>query len=296
MSYFSTSLRRPLPQFHSRRSVESLVKSRSQVDLLKRVIDVESVSSLCTISSSIGRIAPAYGRTWEAAAVRFSNSERLSEIMVEWVETIFEHMLFPIRRDGAIPESLNGSGMSSSAGASSLRSRLLDRDGIVSPVGRAIDRSAPKCLRQSGLGRVDILEVAYIMHLLVSKYSRMQNLLSMFAGTNVKPKLNGQAINSPRNMFCTDHFTRTLFDEFFIGVEHLNGKFWLRKLRPRAALGNIGVCQNGEEVIFGHGPLGLTIDLPDGELFNIHLAIGRVLHMSGLGEIISNIPRDEMAT
>ncbi|KAK9242906.1 hypothetical protein V1506DRAFT_463946 [Lipomyces tetrasporus] len=202
-------------------------------------------------------------------------------------------MLFPIRRDGAIPESLSSSRMSSSAGASSLRSRILERDGVVSPVGRAIDRSAPKDLRQSGLGRVDILEVAYIMHLLVSKYSRMQNLLSMFAGTNGKTKLESLTINSPRNMFCTDHFTHTLFDEFVIGVEHLNGKFWLRKLIPRAALGNIGVCQNGEEVIFGHGPLGLTIDLPDGELFNIHLAIGRVLRMSGVGEIISKILREE---
>ncbi|KAK9487414.1 hypothetical protein V1527DRAFT_460494 [Lipomyces starkeyi] len=44
---------------------------------------------------------------------------------------------------------------------------------------------------------------------------------------------------------------------------------------------------------YGTGPRGHEIDLPDGGLFNIHLAIAKVVYTSGAGEVISKILQDE---
>ncbi|KAK9234059.1 hypothetical protein V1525DRAFT_84561 [Lipomyces kononenkoae] len=129
---------------------------------------------------------------------------------------------------------------------------------------------------------------------MLSNYSTMQTLSSMFAGTNVEATLGGKSINSPSNIFCTDHDTHLKFDQFVIGIEYLNDQYWLRKVNPRKARGlRITHCQDGEEVIFGQGPQSRAIDLPDGELFNIHLAIGNVLHASGAGEVINQLLQDE---
>ncbi|KAK9312315.1 hypothetical protein V1524DRAFT_369860, partial [Lipomyces starkeyi] len=170
---------------------------------------------------------------------------------------------------------------------------ILARDGVTSPVGKAIDGSAPKDVIESCPGIVANLEAAHIIPFMVSKHSTMQTLLSMFAGTNMESILRGKNINSSRNIFCTDHDTNLHFDEFVIGIAYVNGQYWLRKLVPEKAWGRMSYCQDGEEVIFGNGPEGHAIDLPDGELFNIHLAIGKVLHASGAGETINKILQDE---
>ncbi|KAK9372016.1 uncharacterized protein V1513DRAFT_453743 [Lipomyces chichibuensis] len=122
----------------------------------------------------------------------------------------------------------------------------------------------------------------------------MRNLLSMFAGINLKSRLVGRSINGPSNIFCTDHFTHTLFDKFIIGVEYVNQQYKLRKVVTRKAVGPfIARAQDGEELLFGRGPEGATMDLPDGELFNIHLSIADVLHASGAGEVIEKVLQDE---
>ncbi|KAK9384193.1 hypothetical protein V1515DRAFT_446902 [Lipomyces mesembrius] len=131
------------------------------------------------------------------------------------------------------------------------------------------------------------------MPFMVAKYSIMQTLLSMFAGTKVNTKLKGNCINNPCNLFCTDHSSHLQFDKFDIGVEYLDERYFLRKLSLNRLPGPIALCQDGEEVFFGNGPHGDTVDWPDGELFNIHYAIGKVLHASGAGEVIDKILRDE---
>ncbi|KAK9371649.1 uncharacterized protein V1513DRAFT_454985 [Lipomyces chichibuensis] len=121
----------------------------------------------------------------------------------------------------------------------------------------------------------------------------MRNLLSMFAGSNLKSRLVGRSINGPSNLFCTDNFTHKLFDKFIIGVEYVNQQYKLRKVVTRKAAGFIARVQDGEALLFGRGPEGATMDLPDGELFNIHLSIANVLHASGAGEVIEKVLQDE---
>ncbi|KAK9429368.1 hypothetical protein V1505DRAFT_374257 [Lipomyces doorenjongii] len=59
---------------------------------------------------------------------------------------------------------------------------------------------------------------------MLSNYPPRQQLLSMFAGTNVEAVLSGKGVSSPSNIFCTDHDTHLLFDELIIGVQYLSGR------------------------------------------------------------------------
>ncbi|KAK9256571.1 hypothetical protein V1507DRAFT_382523, partial [Lipomyces tetrasporus] len=172
---------------------------------------------------------------------------------------------------------------------------ILARDGEISPVGRAVDKSAPRHIRQTAPERLVRLQAAHIMPFKLAKYSAMQSLLSMFAGTSVEAILRDRSMNSPSNIFCTDLITHQSFDLFVIRVEYLNGRYRLRKIVPEDADEGpfMSHCRDGDQFIFGTGPQGNAVDLPDGELFNIHLAIARVLHASGAGEVISNILQDE---
>ncbi|KAK9369448.1 hypothetical protein V1509DRAFT_619451 [Lipomyces kononenkoae] len=218
-------------------------------------------------------------------------------IICEWATNIFEKLLFPIRLYSPIPESLKSSSSSlnsKSSRDSTVKSKIFARDGLISPVGRAIDWSAPQHLRDAAPGRIEKLEAAHIMPFMLSEYSTMLPFLSMFAGTSVEAILRDKGINSPSNIFCTDHSTHFLFDDFIIGIEYMNGRYWLRKIVQERAQGSYIVqCQDGDQVTFGLGPLGNAVDLPDGELFNIHLAIARVLHASGAGEVINKVLQDE---
>ncbi|KAK9237189.1 hypothetical protein V1525DRAFT_450687 [Lipomyces kononenkoae] len=197
------------------------------------------------------------------------------------------------RRGYGIPPSLQSSSRSSSSRDSSIRAQILRRDGLISPVGGAIDPSAPEHLQEAHVERVFKLEAAHIMPFKLSTYSTMQTLLSMFAGTNMKSRVTGKHINGPSNEFCTDNSTHLLFDQFVIGVEYVNEQYILRKVVARKARGFIARSQDGEQLVFGRGPEGSAIDLPDGGLFNIHLAVANVLHASGAREVINKVMQDE---
>ncbi|KAK9319216.1 hypothetical protein V1517DRAFT_333252 [Lipomyces orientalis] len=265
-----------------------------RLNKLSTFLVADDVSSLGDVTCSSGQISPADGITWLDAAVEFSKSQDLVRAMWEWALKVFENLFVPIRRGGPISASLKSSRSSSSSRDSNVRVRILARDGPISPVGRAIDESAPEDFLDSFSDRVEELEAAHIMPLMLSRYSTMQKLLSMFAGTNVEAILKGNNINSSSNLFCTDHGTHLKFDEFIVGIEYLNDRYWLRKVVARKARGAyIAQCQDGEEITFGLGPQGHAIDLPDGELFNIHLAIANVLHASGAGEVINKVLQDE---
>ncbi|KAK9482072.1 hypothetical protein V1527DRAFT_455392 [Lipomyces starkeyi] len=275
-----------------------LIIRNNRVKILSKFFVANDVSSLLDIKSSSGTISPADGATWHCAALRFTQSDGLWTTILYWATNILEDMLIPMKRGGGIPASAH-SGFSSDRSPSSrdshIKPRILARDGVISPVSQAIDESAPLDIMRSNRSRVTRLYAAHIIPFMVSKYTRMQRLLSMFAGsTNLQSKLRGTSINSPSNMFCADDYNHLLFDEFAIGIEKINGKYWLRKLdMERAANGIIGDRADGDEIVFGKGPQGNHIALPDRELLNIHLAIGRVLHASGAGEVISKILRDE---
>ncbi|KAK9318796.1 hypothetical protein V1517DRAFT_377031 [Lipomyces orientalis] len=194
-----------------------LVIRNNRVNLLSEFFVLNDVSSLMDIKSSSGTLPPADGTTWHCQP-----SDSLN---------------------------LMAYGRQYCTGP-----RILARDGVVSPVGQAIDNSAPLAVRppldvrQSNRARVVRLS-----------YNTVHGVQNLRLGLKTLTEGTG----------CAN-----------LAVE-------------RAAYGFIGDRSNGDEIIFGMAPQANHIALPDGELFNIHLAIGRVRHASGAGEVISKIMRDE---
>ncbi|KAK9243428.1 hypothetical protein V1506DRAFT_386437 [Lipomyces tetrasporus] len=167
-------------------------------------------ASLLDVTSSSGRISPANGLTWRRAAFALSQSEGLMRIMWEWATNIFEKLLLPMRLYSQIPESVKSSSSSRKTELSrdsDVKNIILARDGMISPVGRVIDKSAPRHIRQTASERVVRLQAAHIMSFKLAKYSAMQSLLSMFADTSVEAILRDRGINCPSNVFCTDPIT-----------------------------------------------------------------------------------------
>ncbi|KAK9319478.1 hypothetical protein V1517DRAFT_369788 [Lipomyces orientalis] len=158
------------------------------------------------------------------AASELSQSEGLMRIMREWKTNIFEKLLLPMRIYSQIADSVKSSSSSRKSKLcrdSDVKDIILARDGMISPVGRAIDKSAQRHIRQSAPERVVRLQAAHIMPFKLAKYSAMQALLSMFAGTSVEAILRDGGIISP--------------NLFIIGVEYLNGQYRLRKIVPEDA-------------------------------------------------------------
>ncbi|KAK9368156.1 hypothetical protein V1509DRAFT_610053 [Lipomyces kononenkoae] len=177
-----------------------------------------------------------------------------------------------MRLYSGIPESLKSSSSSpnsKSSRYSNVKSNIFARDSLISPVG-PIDWSARQHLRDAAPGRIEKLKTAH-----------------MYA-------IHAQQILDNADVVVYICCTHLLFHDFIIGIEYVNGRYWLRKIVQGRAQGSYIVqCRDGEQVTFGLGPLGNAVDLPDGELFNIHLAIARVLYASGAGEVINKVLQDE---
>ncbi|KAK9238493.1 hypothetical protein V1525DRAFT_375014 [Lipomyces kononenkoae] len=176
----------------------SIVHLRGRVNRLSTFIVAEGpAASLLDVTSSSGRISPASGLTWQTAALDLSQSEELMRIMREWAINIFERLLLPMRLYSQIPESVKSSSSSrksKSSRDSDVKDIILARDGMISPVGRAVDKSAPRHIRQTAPERVVQLQAAHIMPFKLAKYSTMQSLLSMFAGTSIEAILRDRGI------------------------------------------------------------------------------------------------------
>ena len=53
------------------------------------------------------------------------------------------------------------------------------------------------------------------------------------------------------------------------------------------------ICiEDGEEILFGEGPEGKQLEGPNPVLCNIHLALARVMKMSGAAEVIMQLIED----
>ncbi|KAK9250954.1 hypothetical protein V1507DRAFT_465959 [Lipomyces tetrasporus] len=77
----------------------------------------------------------------------------------------------------------------------------------MSPLGKAIDESAPDEIWETDHENIDLLEPAHIMPVMAYKCSTKQTLLYVFADTDVKTKLKWKAMDDSSNLFCTDYTT-----------------------------------------------------------------------------------------
>lgn len=99
-----------------------------------------------------------------------------------------------------------------------------------------------------------------------------------------------EAVNHPRNGILLESNAHSDFDNYRWSVHCPSpGIYQAVKIHPgRRALSFLMPLQ---DLAFGSGDPG--VEMPSAELFNLHLAVGRVLHMSGAGEAIDRLIRDE---
>ena len=68
-------------------------------------------------------------------------------------------------------------------------------------------------------------------------------------------------------------------------------KYYFRVVKPDDIYGTIRL-NDGDELNFGKGDYGATIELPDPRLCNLHLAVARVFAASGLAEVVEIFEKD----
>ncbi|KAK9241286.1 hypothetical protein V1525DRAFT_335164 [Lipomyces kononenkoae] len=174
------------------------------------------------------------------------------------------------------------------------RGKLVDRDGVVSLIGKVLDldtQSYQPSPSMTYMGRLP-LQAAYIIPFSANSHLELRNALSIFAGQSVEKLLTGSQSNDPSNGLLLDPATHSLFDRFRFVIECRDKIYRLRKLYPHSELSDqLARHNNGEELQFGWK--AHLVPSPSELLCNVHLAIGHVLRHSNAFPMISAILQDE---
>ncbi|KAK9428348.1 hypothetical protein V1505DRAFT_416931 [Lipomyces doorenjongii] len=223
--------------------------------------------------SSLSGISPVDPLTWKDVATRFQRSIFLDELH-DWTYSFLVDMLIPMKTKGKTPTP----------------SELIRRDGWFSVVGQVLEKDAPSQIipLSTGSGR---LQVAHIMPFSASKRKPLRNLLSVFAGEDMEELLTGNNINDPSNALLLDAITHEAFDSFEFGLEFQNKRYFLRLLDASRPPQQLLWYNDGDEIFFCQESQGIAN--PSALFCNIHLAIGHVLHDSGIAGLIDKILQDE---
>ncbi|KAK9241970.1 hypothetical protein V1506DRAFT_556294 [Lipomyces tetrasporus] len=157
-----------------------------------------------------------------------------------------------------------------------LKQKLVQRDGWFSRVGYVMDKSAPAHITPQPVGTA-VLEAAHIIPF----------------SANMEMLLTGENINDASNALLLSPTTHRSLGDFEFGSECRDKKYFMRRLlEARLLHAEVKSHMDGEEICFGQGS-NPDIVKPSPLLCNLHLAVGLVLHNSGVAEMISQILQDE---
>ncbi|KAK9311099.1 hypothetical protein V1524DRAFT_83290 [Lipomyces starkeyi] len=238
--------------------------------------------------ASLTACVPKPPLTWENVAQEFEKSEFLMGVLEDWTLPFFFELLIPMKATGRTPTPSDGSTASRST---SLKQKLLDRDGWFSAVGLVMDPEAPANIIPTPDQDYDYLEVAHIIPFSASSRSSLRTMLSRFAGQDICDLLTGANINDPSNALLLPAGSHKFFDAFQFGLECQNRRYFLRKVPGTRLNRQLQLHDEGDEIIFGRQSRRIP---PPSPLFcNLQLAVGRVMRASGAAETIDMILKDE---
>ncbi|KAK9260759.1 hypothetical protein V1519DRAFT_461594 [Lipomyces tetrasporus] len=112
------------------------------------------------------------------------------------------------------------------------RRKLLDRDGVVSLIGKVRDIPSPRPPPGTTYFSSATLQGAHIIPFSASSHAGLRKALSIFAGQSVETLLTGSQINDPSNGLLLDPTTHSSFGSFHFGIEYRDKIYRLRKLYP----------------------------------------------------------------
>ncbi|KAK9324479.1 hypothetical protein V1517DRAFT_49340 [Lipomyces orientalis] len=263
--------------------------------LAKRMALLESLSPVGApferLSTVIG-VTPQGSLTWQEVSDRFHQSVHLNRAVAAWTRGMYVDLLIPMKAKGRTPTPSSTS--TASRNQAIFKRKLLERDGSFSVLGGAMDESTvvPGMVRPPH--GTSTLIAAHIIPFSASSRPRLRRLLSIFAGQNPRDMegLLTENINDPSNGLLLDLESHRAFDKYKFGLECQDKHYRIRRLVEDNLLPDeVFHHDDGEVVLFGQGPQNHALPSP---LFcNIHLAIGRVLHESGVARLIDEIQQDE---
>ncbi|KAK9238779.1 hypothetical protein V1525DRAFT_400016 [Lipomyces kononenkoae] len=170
--------------------------------------------------------------------------------------------------------------------------KLFDRDGVISIIGKVLDRRAYPPPPGMTYFSEDALQGAHIIPFTASSHSELREALSMFAGQSMDCLLTGSQINDPSNGLLLDPAAHSSFGTFRIGIECRDKIYRLRILYPDRRLTLQAAGHNdGDVLLFGSN--SDLVPKPSELLCNIHLAIGHVVRESNAFQTILTILQDE---
>jgi len=168
-----------------------------------------------------------------------------------------------------------------------LRDLVLLRDGTSCPITRypfvGNRVVAPRC--------------AHIIPFAIHSKTHVHHAIETFTGQTLRAKLVQEFINHPANAMniqCDAH--DSMDQKLAWGIEARlvdhKWKYYFRIVRPEDVAATIPL-NDGDEIEFGRGNGGETIQLPDPPICNLHLAVARVFAASGAAEVFDKYLDDD---
>ncbi|KAK9489265.1 hypothetical protein V1508DRAFT_378123 [Lipomyces doorenjongii] len=264
--------------------------------LAKRAALLEILSSVGApferFSAVIG-VTPQGSLTWQEVSDGFHQSVHLNRGIATWTRGMYVDLLIPMKVKGKTPTPSSTS--TASRNQAGFKRKLLERDGSFSVVGGVMEESELMDYMPDPLHGTSTLIAAHIIPFSASSRPRLRHLLSVFAGQNPRDMerlLTGENINDPSNGLLLDPSSHQAFDKYQFGLECQDKHYRVRRLVAHRFLPLIiRHHDDGEVVLFGQGPQGHALPYP--MFCNIHLAIGRVLHESGVARLMDKVQQDE---
>ncbi|KAK9243573.1 hypothetical protein V1506DRAFT_493556 [Lipomyces tetrasporus] len=272
-------------------------------DLWTKLTDeTEKIEALSEFLSPVGApfrrvfavrvFTPKAPRNWEGVAGRFRESKLLMKVLENWTSAIFYGMLVLMMAKGRTPTPSEGSSTARRK-QMNLKKLLIQGDGWISLVGKAMDKSAPpevSPVRRAYGGLT--LQAAHIVPFSANGHSGLRTMLSRFVGQDMEHLLTGENINDPSNALLLDAFTHAAFGLFEFSLECQDDRYFFRKFAPDRKLpAEVLRHRDGEEIIFGKA--SRSIARPSPLLCNLRHAIARVLWASGAAENIARALEEE---
>ncbi|KDQ64171.1 hypothetical protein JAAARDRAFT_74941 [Jaapia argillacea MUCL 33604] len=140
-------------------------------------------------------------------------------------------------------------------------------------------------------GRFVVPRCAHILPFSFSNKPSTLHALEAFTGNAITAEGVQGNINHPSNAFNVQRDAQVSFDQLAWGIEALQQpggrwKYFFRDIRNYAATVRLN---DGDEIAFCNGKAGHIIDPPDPSFCNFKLALARIVHASGVSDIIDEL-------
>ncbi|RPA91973.1 hypothetical protein L873DRAFT_249397 [Choiromyces venosus 120613-1] len=179
------------------------------------------------------------------------------------------------------------------------KTRCLSRDGYRCPVTGSYDRS--KLQLPQSVQTIVTLDLTHIIPLQILTNPLLQKYFRIFTGLPLS-HVRASSLNHPRNALVLEANAHRDFVSYNWGITTLNMEAFANTIyddpsKPsvkfkaeKTGAGPISFKIPNKLLSFGAGKR--SIELPDQESLAFHLAVGKVLHESGVGETLASCLRE----